>query len=33
MPYAVYILLCSDGTYYTGLTKGLGYRLWSITQV
>ena len=23
MPYAVYILQCSDGTYYTGLTKNL----------
>jgi putative endonuclease len=23
MPYAVYILQCSDGTYYTGLTKDL----------
>lgn len=27
MPYAVYILLCVDGTYYTGLTKDLGARL------
>ena len=23
MPYAIYILKCSDGTYYTGLTKDL----------
>ena len=23
MPYAVYILRCSDGTYYTGLTQDL----------
>ena len=23
MPYAIYILQCSDGTYYTGLTKDL----------
>jgi len=23
MPYAIYILKCSDGTYYTGLTKEL----------
>ena len=28
MPYAIYILKCSDGTYYTGLTKDLDYRLW-----
>jgi putative endonuclease len=27
MPYAVYILKCSDGTYYTGLTKDLDGRL------
>jgi len=27
MPYAVYILRCSDGTYYTGLTKDLEGRL------
>ncbi|MGZ9234924.1 MAG: GIY-YIG nuclease family protein [Anaerolineales bacterium] len=28
MPYAVYILRCSDGTYYTGLAKDLDYRIW-----
>jgi putative endonuclease len=28
MPYAVYILRCSDGTYYTGLAKDLDYRVW-----
>jgi len=28
MPYAIYILRCSDGTYYTGLAKDLDYRLW-----
>jgi len=27
MPYAIYILKCSDGTYYTGLTKELEARL------
>src|SRR5687768_9127719 len=27
MPYAVYILQCADGTYYTGLTKELEGRL------
>lgn len=27
MPYAVYILKCSDGSYYTGLTKDLDGRL------
>jgi predicted GIY-YIG superfamily endonuclease len=27
MPYAVYILKCSDGTYYTGLTKDLDGRV------
>lgn len=27
MPYAVYILQCSDGTYYTGLTKDLDGRI------
>jgi len=27
MPYAIYILRCSDGTYYTGLTKDLDGRL------
>jgi putative endonuclease len=27
MPYAVYILQCSDGTYYTGLTKDLDERV------
>jgi predicted GIY-YIG superfamily endonuclease len=27
MPYAVYILQCSDDTYYTGLTKDLDGRI------
>jgi putative endonuclease len=27
MPYAIYILRCSDGTYYTGLTKDLEGRV------
>ncbi len=27
MPYAIYILKCCDGTYYTGLTKDLDGRL------
>jgi|SRR5215208_4483916 len=27
MPYAIYILKCSDGTYYTGLTKELEARV------
>lgn len=27
MPYAIYILKCSDGTYYTGLKKDLGARV------
>lgn len=27
MPYAIYILRCSDGTYYTGLTKDLDGRI------
>jgi predicted GIY-YIG superfamily endonuclease len=27
MSYAIYILKCSDGTYYTGLTKDLEARL------
>jgi len=27
MPYAIYILKCSDGTYYTGLTKELDDRV------
>ena len=27
MPYAIYILRCSDGTYYTGLTKELDGRV------
>jgi len=27
MPYAIYILRCSDGTYYTGLTKDLAGRV------
>jgi predicted GIY-YIG superfamily endonuclease len=28
MPYAIYILKCSDNTYYTGLAKDLDYRIW-----
>ncbi|HMB25172.1 MAG: GIY-YIG nuclease family protein [Chloroflexota bacterium] len=28
MPYAIYILQCSDGTYYTGLTKELDGRVY-----
>ncbi len=27
MPYHVYLLLCSDGTYYTGYTGDLSHRL------
>ena len=27
MPYHVYLLLCADGTYYTGYTKDLARRL------
>jgi predicted GIY-YIG superfamily endonuclease len=27
MPYAVYILECSDGSYYTGLTRDLDARI------
>jgi predicted GIY-YIG superfamily endonuclease len=27
MPYAIYILRCSDGTYYSGLTKELDGRV------
>ena len=27
MPYAIYILHCSDGSYYTGLTKDLDGRV------
>jgi putative endonuclease len=27
MPYAIYILLCSDSTYYTGLTRDLDGRV------
>lgn len=27
MPYAIYILKCSDGSYYTGLTKELDARV------
>lgn len=27
MPYAIYILKCSDGTYYTGITKDLDARI------
>jgi predicted GIY-YIG superfamily endonuclease len=29
MPYAVYILRCSDGTYYTGLAKDLEGRVYA----
>lgn len=28
MPYVVYILECSDGSYYTGSAADLGMRLW-----
>ena len=28
MPYYVYILKCSDGSYYTGSTNDLSQRLW-----
>ena len=28
MPYLVYILECSDGSYYTGSTDDIGKRLW-----
>jgi len=28
MSYAIYILRCSDDSYYTGLAKDLDYRLW-----
>jgi putative endonuclease len=28
MPYYVYLLLCSDGSYYTGLTADLSRRLY-----
>ncbi len=28
MPYAIYILKCSDNTYYTGLTKDLEARVY-----
>ena len=27
MPYYVYILLCRDGSYYTGYTKNIEYRV------
>ena len=27
MPYAIYILQCADGTYYTGMTKELDARV------
>lgn len=27
MPYAIYILKCSDGSYYTGMTKELDARI------
>ena len=26
--YAVYILLCNDNSYYTGLTNDLDHRMW-----
>ncbi|MEM2111983.1 MAG: GIY-YIG nuclease family protein [Candidatus Bathyarchaeia archaeon] len=26
MPYYVYILLCEDGSYYTGYARDIGYR-------
>jgi putative endonuclease len=28
MPYAIYILLCVDAAYYTGLAKDLEHRVW-----
>ena len=31
--YYVYILLCSDGTYYTGMTNSMDRRLGSIRRV
>jgi putative endonuclease len=32
MSYYVYILLCGNGTYYTGLAKDLEYRIWEHEQ-
>jgi putative endonuclease len=32
MPYVVYILKCSDGSYYTGTAADLSQRLWQHTQ-
>lgn len=32
MPYIVYILECSDGSYYTGSTDDIGKRLWQHEQ-
>ena len=32
MPYVVYILECSDGSYYTGSTDDINKRLWQHEQ-
>ena len=32
MPYVVYILRCSDGSYYTGTASDLSRRLWQHVQ-
>ncbi len=32
MPYVVYILECSDGSYYTGSTDDMNKRLWQHEQ-
>jgi putative endonuclease len=32
MPYLVYILECSDGSYYTGSTNNINMRLWQHEQ-
>jgi predicted GIY-YIG superfamily endonuclease len=32
MPYVVYILECSDGSYYTGSATDLSHRLWQHEQ-
>ena len=32
MPYLVYILECSDGSYYTGSTADINQRLWQHQQ-
>jgi putative endonuclease len=32
MPYLVYILECSDGSYYTGSTNDINKRLWQHEQ-